>query len=199
MAHTVDEQPCEEDAEQGQNQQVPAEPEGEQCQTPITPCPEEGSPENVLISDLSLRGITYVPYVPSKDCTDLNDIPLVCFTGPVGNGHVSYDVPPASKEKLLQMAMEEKRFETQENSDSDSDNVAPQPTWVLCAAITVLLLANTLNYMDRYTIAGESWVLEWETLTWCAECMCTCHSPICMRAITSKLVNTAFLDNVVYN
>ena len=76
------------------------------------------------------------------------------------NGHGQYDVTASPKEEMLLMQINDKQqqqhtHQQQKNVDDDANNVAPQSTWRLCSTISILLLANILNYMDRYTIAGE--------------------------------------------
>lgn len=100
---------------------------------------------NCQDSDLVDYGHDNIP-MGSLCISDINDF---------GSDLIKDGCDPATKDKLLveeKVAAEKVDIEC---NDGKGEKMAAQPTWVLCAATGVLLLANTLNYMDRYTIAGE--------------------------------------------
>ena len=79
--------------------------------------------------------------------------------------HASYD-GPASPEvsvnrDLLELGEFQKPISTSDNSSHSSDELKLEQdescctTFVSVCAVSILLLADTLNYMDRYTIAGK--------------------------------------------
>ncbi len=58
----------------------------------------------------------------------------------------------ACKEQMEKFILEERK----PSKAGDGGGQYNGGTWQMCVTLLVLLLANTLNYVDRYTIAGRS-------------------------------------------
>ena len=142
MARAVDEQPCEE------TQRNSVQKNGEavvETNRELQQCHHEDS-QTALLNEVNTNA--------SSECNSVNSIPKVSIKAGyiIEDDQEPYEMAPCSKDKMFELSMEDKvDLSAKEN---DADNVAPQPTWRLCMTISVLLLANVLNYMDRYTIAG---------------------------------------------
>ena len=156
MARAVDEQPCEQ-TKKNEGQRNSGEVEAIEPNEQNLPPNEQRMEDTSRTALLNEMNTVNSNTNASGDCTSLNSIPVVSIKA----GYIEDDAygPPSSKQKMLELSMEDK-VEMSEK-ENDAELVAPQPTWRLCMTISVLLLANVLNYMDRYTIAGEFCCQTW--------------------------------------
>ena len=127
--------------------------------------PQDATADTRLMNDTNHADHNSDVTVTPDSNRDTNIIPMVNMnTYSMENG--KYDSCSSTKDKMLLQigpdgdatatAADKKRHPSKDiKGSSIANSVAPMSTWRLCSTITILLLANILNYIDRYTIAGE--------------------------------------------